>query len=180
MDTKETLSLTTRLLHWLVAITIVTLICVGYYMAEFDVGWLYPIHKAFGVLALLIILPRIIWRLKNGWPIPVRDYPAWEDKLARLSHWILIVGSIIMPLSGFIFSGASGHGVSVFGLVLAPTNYNANHEAIPFNEPVADIGHEIHEVVGMIMAIAVVLHVAGALKHHILDKDRTLLRMLGK
>lgn len=182
MDTQQQLSLTTRTLHWLVALFVIGLVCVGFYMSTYEIWSLYPIHKAFGVIALLVILPRIVWRLKNRWPTPVRDYPAWEHKLAVLTHWVLILGTLIMPISGFIFSGAGGHGVDVFGLVLAPANPNPANpaEVIPFNETMADAGHEIHEFVGYIMAIAIILHIAGALKHHILDKDRTLLRMLGK
>lgn len=182
MDTQNQLSTITRTLHWLVALTIISMLAVGFYMATFEVWSLFPIHKAFGVLVLLIILPRILWRLKNGWPTPVREYPTWEHKLALVTHWILILGTLIMPISGFIFSGASGHGVDVFGVVLAPTNPDpANpHDVIPFNETVADIGSEAHEIVGYLMVIAIVLHIAGALKHHIIDKDRTLLRMLTK
>ncbi len=182
MDTQNQLSPITRALHWLVALMIISLLAVGFYMATFEVWALYPIHKAFGVIALLIILPRVVWRLKNGWPIPVRDYPTWEHKLAVATHWVLILGTVIMPISGFIFSGASGHGVDVFGLVLAPMNPDPSHpgEVIAFNETVADAGNELHEIVGYVMAMAIALHIAGALKHHIFDKDRTLLRMLGK
>jgi cytochrome b561 len=182
MDTQDKLSTTTRVLHWLVALIIITMLAVGFYMATFEVWSLFPIHKAFGVIALLIILPRVLWRLKSGWPVTVREYPTWEHKLAVVTHWVLILGTLIMPISGFIFSGAGGHGVDVFGLVLAPMNPDPTnpHEVIPFNATVADIGHETHEIVGYIMAIAIVLHIAGALKHHIIDKDRTLLRMFGK
>ena len=180
MDTKERFSTTTRILHWLVALAIITLLCIGFYMSTYEVGSLFSIHKSLGVLVLLIVLPRIFWRMKNGWPIPVQEFPGWERKLAHLSHWILILGSIIMPLSGFIFSGASGHGVSVFGLELVPTNYDANHHAVAFNKPVANLGHEIHEMVGTILAITIAIHVLAALKHHFINKDRTLLRMLGK
>lgn len=182
MDTQNQLSPITRALHWLVALIIITMLAVGFYMATYEVWSLYPIHKAFGVLALLIILPRILWRLKNGWPTPVREYPTWEHKLALTTHWVLILGTLIMPISGFIFSGASGHGVDVFGLVIVPMNPDPanSHEVIPYNETMAGIGHETHEIVGYLMVIAIVLHVAGALKHHIIDKDRTLLRMLGK
>ena len=182
MDTQQQLSPITRALHWLVALTIITMLAVGFYMASNEVWSLYPIHKAFGVIALLIILPRILWRLKNGWPTPVRHYPTWEHKLALATHWVLILGTVIMPISGFIFSAAGGYGVDVFGFVIAPANHNpANpNEVIPFNAALSNAGHETHELVGYLMVIAIVLHVAGALKHHIIDKDRTLLRMLGK
>jgi cytochrome b561 len=182
MDTQNQLSSITRALHWLIALIIITMLAVGFYMATFEVWSLFPIHKAFGVLALLIILPRIAWRLRNGWPTPVQNYPTWEHKLALATHWILILGTLIMPISGFILSGAGGHGVDVFGLVIVPTNPDpANpHDVIPFNNTMADIGSATHEIVGYIMVITIVLHIAGALKHHIIDKDRTLLRMLGK
>lgn len=182
MDTKEKLSGVTRALHWIIAISILTMLSVGFYMAIYEVWALYPIHKAMGVILFAVILVRVVWRLKNGWPTPVRDYPAWEHKLAVATHWALILGTLIMPISGFVFSGAGGYGVDVFGMVLAPANHNPLNpaEVIPFNKPVSDIAHTIHEIVGDLLAIAIMLHVAGALKHHIMDKDRTLLRMLGK
>lgn len=182
MDTKEKFSPITITLHWLIAISIICLLAVGFYMATAEVWSLYPIHKSFGIIVFVLAVLRILWRIKNGWPIPVRDYPAWEHKLAVLTHWILITGTIVMPLSGFIFSGAGGYGVEVFGLTLAPSNPNPADltKVIAFNQPMSDVGHEVHEIVGYIMAIAIALHLAGALKHHIIDKDRTLLRMLGK
>lgn len=182
MDTQNQLSPITRALHWLVALTILTLLTVGFYMTTYEVWALYPIHKAFGVLALLIILPRIVWRLKNGWPTPVREYPTWEHKLALVTHWVLILGTLIMPISGFLFSGAGGYGVDVFGLVLVPPNHNPTNpsEAMPYNAAVSELGSTVHGVVGYLMVLAIFLHIAGALKHHIIDKDRTLLRMLGK
>jgi cytochrome b561 len=182
MDTQQQLSPITRALHWLVALIIIGQLTVGFYMATFEVFALFPLHKAFGVIALLVILPRVIWRLKHGWPTPLRNYAAWEHKLALATHWVLILGTLLMPISGFIFSGASGHGVDIFGLVLAPTNPDPINlgKVIPFNKTVADAGHELHEILGYLMAFAIALHLAGALKHHIFDKDRTLLRMLGK
>lgn len=182
MDTKEKFSPITITLHWLVAISIICLLAVGFYMAEAEAWSLYPIHKSFGIIVFVLAVIRIIWRIKNGWPTPVRDYPAWEHKLAVVTHWILIIGTIVMPLSGFIFSGAGGYGVELFGLTLAPSNpdpANPGH-VIPFNKAMSDGGHEVHETVGLIMAVVILLHIAGALKHHIIDKDRTLLRMLGK
>jgi cytochrome b561 len=182
VDTKEKFSPITITLHWLIAISIVCLLIVGFYMATAEVWSLYPIHKSFGIVVFVLAIVRILWRIKNGWPIPVRDYPAWEHKLAVLTHWILIIGTVVMPLSGFIFSGAGGYGVEVFGLTIAPSNpdpVNPGH-VIPFNKEMSDGGHEVHELVGLMMAGVILLHVAGALKHHIIDKDRTLLRMLGK
>ena len=182
MDSKEKLSGLTIALHWIIAITVIVMINVGFYMATFEVWALYPIHKAIGVIIFTVILVRVVWRLKNGWPTPIRDYPAWEHKLAVTTHWVLILGTIIMPISGFIFSGAGGYGVDVFGWILVRSNHNPANlaEVIPFNKAISEVAHEIHEIVGILLAIALILHIAGALKHHIIDKDRTLLRMLGK
>lgn len=181
-DTKEKFSKITVILHWLVAISIIFLLAVGFYMANKEVWSLYPIHKSFGIAVFIIALARVIWRIKNGWPQPASNYAAWEHKLALVSHWILITGTIVMPLSGFIFSSAGGYGVEFFGLPLAPANHNPEDpvRVIPFNATMSGAGRDVHGIVGIIMAATILLHVAGALKHHIIDKDRTLLRMLGK
>jgi cytochrome b561 len=179
---KHYLSLATRSLHWLVALSMILLTIVGFYMSTFEIWDLYGIHKAFGVIALIIIIPRIVLRLKNGRPTPVREYPLWEHRVAVIVHWVLLLSTIIMPISGFLYSSASGHGVEIFGFVLIPSNYSnvQPSEAIPFNSTLSDIGQETHEILGYVLAATIILHVIGTVKHHYFDKDRTLLRMLGK
>lgn len=180
MDTKAQLSFTSRFLHWIIAVTLLGMIAAGFYMSNFEVWALYSIHKSIGVIIFGFILARVIWRLKNGWPESVRAYPKWEHGLAVVIHWLLLIGSVVMPISGMIYSGFSGHGFGVFGLSIVSAQYTAAGEVIPVNESLSEIGHEIHELAAFILVAAIILHVAGALKHHIIDKDRTLLRMLGK
>lgn len=182
MTSTNSLPTATRLLHWVVALLMIGLLCVGFVMATFELYALYPLHKAFGVLALLIIVPRAVLRLVQGWPVPVRHYPAWEHGLAVLMHWVLLLGTLLMPLSGLAMSAAGGHGVDVFGFQLFAANPDPAQpgEVLPLDATLAGIGHTVHWLAGYAVAAAVLLHVAGALKHHVLDKDRTLLRMLGR
>lgn len=178
-DTKAKLSHITISLHWLVGLTIIALIGVGMYMESNSVYSLYPIHKSIGILILLFVIPRVIWRLYNGWPQPASDYQVWEHRLAHLIHWVLIIGTVLFPISGMMMSGAGGHGLEVFGIELLSANV-VDGKAVPLNADVAGLGHTMHGVLGNVMIGAIVLHVAGALKHHIMDKDHTLKRMLGK
>ncbi|WP_347985812.1 cytochrome b [Methylomonas sp. AM2-LC] len=179
---KQQLSMTMRSLHWLVALGMIFLTVVGFYMSTYEVWDLYDIHKEVGVIALLIILPRIVLRLKKGWPTPVREYPVLEHKLAVVVHWVLLISTILMPISGFIMSSAGGHGVDVLGFVLFPSNFSSANpsEAIPLNATLAEFAEETHGLLGYVLAATIILHVVGTLKHHYFDKDRTLLRMLGK
>lgn len=177
-----TLSPATRRLHWLVATFVVLLLAVGFFMTTFDVYAPMPLHKSLGMLALLVIVPRIVWRIKEGWPPPASAYAAWEHALAKLVHWVLLLGTLAMPLSGMAMSGAGGRGLILFGLqLLAPNPDPANPgKVIPLNETVAGAGSTVHEALAWVLLVALALHLAGALKHHIVDKDRTLLRMLGR
>lgn len=182
MDTKNNLSLTTRSLHWLIAICFIALTAVGIYMANTEAWALYPLHKSFGVILFVVILLRVGWRVKQGWPTPVGQYQKIELVLAKVTHWILLLGTIAMPISGMLYSGMSGHGFGIFGWTILKGNYDpANPEqVIPHSELLSAISEQAHEIIGYTLAVAIVLHVAGACKHHFLDRDRTLLRMLGK
>ncbi|OAD20956.1 cytochrome b561, partial [Candidatus Thiomargarita nelsonii] len=93
----------------------------------------------------------------------------------------LIIGTVLIPISGFMMSAMGGHGVDLFGLELVAHNANPMNppEVIPLNASLAQIGHTLHYWAGYILIAAVVLHVIGAFKHHIIDKDGTLQRMLG-
>ncbi len=180
-DTKEALSSLTIFLHWMVGLTIIALVSVGIYMSENEVFELYPIHKSIGVLIFAVVVVRVYWRFVNGWLQPVTEYRAIEHNLAKIIHWVLIIAMIVMPISGFIMSGAGGYGVSVFGLEIIAAQFDpVAKEAIPHNAALAGLMHEIHAIAGWTMAVAIVLHIAGAFKHHVIDKDNTLRRMLGK
>lgn len=178
-DTKTKLSKVTVSLHWIVGLTIVALLAVGVYMEQNEAFALYPIHKSFGVIIFAFVIARVIWRIKNGWPEPASDYARHEQILSKIVHWVLIIGTILMPVSGMMLSGAGGYGVYIFSLEIIPTNF-VNGEGVPYNETVAGIGYVLHGYIGNIMIGAIVLHILGALKHHIMDKDGTLKRMLGQ
>jgi cytochrome b561 len=180
-DTASRLSNTTLVLHWLVGLSIIGLLAVGLYMEENEVGWLYPLHKSFGILVFFLALARIIWRIRNGWPTPAGDHKAIEHMLARAMHWLLIIGTVLMPISGFLMSTLGGHAVGLFGLELVPGNPDPANpdEMLARNKALAGFFHEMHGIAGLIMIGAIALHAAAGLKHHIVDKDGTLRRMLG-
>ena len=180
IDTKSELSSNTLILHWVVGIIMIILLATGVFMKETETYALYPWHKAFGVLIALPVILRVLWRLKSGWPPPVREYKEIEKKLSKFIHYLLLIGTVILPISGFMMSAIGGHGVELFGLELFPRNPNPLNpqEVIALNGSVAGIAHEVHSIAGYIIIIGVILHTAGVLKHHIFDKDGTLLRML--
>jgi cytochrome b561 len=182
LDTPQQLSKTTIILHWVVGLSMIGLLAVGQVMEIFELYSLYPIHKALGFLIFFVILARVVWRFKNGWPTPVSQYQRHEQILSKLVHWVLIIGTILMPISGFLMSAVGGHGVDVFGWEVVARNpdpVNAG-KVIAHNADIAGTAHTLHGIIGKIMMGAVALHIAGALKHHIADKDNTLRRMLGK
>lgn len=172
MKTQK-LSRTSVALHWIVAIMMLMLLGSGIYMEEFKVRDVYPIHKSFGVTITLFVLLRIFWRLKQGWPTPHPTHAAWERKLSRLSHYVLITGTLLMPISGMIGSIAGGRGLYWFGVELLARDPAGK------NRMLAEAAHDVHEIIAKIIIVFLILHIVGALKHHFIDKDNTLRRMLG-
>ena len=181
-DSKFQFSKITVSLHWIVAILMIALLAVGIYMTENHDYSLYTLHKSFGVVVLVFAFARAVWRVKNGWPVPAGDYKAWEHMLAGVIHWVLILGTLILPVSGIIMSSMGGHNVPFFGFDLIPANHDPVNpqDVLPRNEGLSEAAGEVHEIVGYLLIAAIILHVAGALKHHIIDKDGTLQRMRGK
>ena len=168
-DSHTKLATTTVFLHWLVGLTIIGMLATGIYMAENGVYTLYPWHKAIGFLLLFVALARVVWRMKNGWPSAVANYKPLEHKLATVVHWVLILSTLLMPISGLM--------VEVF----AP-NFSVDdpEKTLPINYELSKAGAAIHFYLGYTVIVALLLHIAGALKHHLVDKDGTLKRMLGK
>ncbi|WP_299494773.1 cytochrome b [uncultured Shewanella sp.] len=179
-DTKTKFSSLTLSLHWIIAVCFICLLSVGFYMTSYNAFVLYPIHKSIGILLFTIIVWRVIWRYINGWPTPVSQYPLLERFLAKVVHWLLIIGILLMPISGMLMSAASGHGLFVFGLELFPANFDSTGKIAPIAANMGELGETLHGTGANIMVAAISLHVLGALKHHFIDKDGTLSRMLGK
>lgn len=169
-----------RFFHWGVALLMISLLSVGLYMESYSDYSLYPIHKSMGVLALLLILPRVIIRVIKGWPKPVANshYASYEILLSKVVHWILIIGTLVMPISGMMMSGAGGHGIHVFGLELLAQNINSQGQTQAINATIAQLGATTHAILGKVLIGCIVLHTLGAFKHHVIDKDDTLKRML--
>lgn len=182
MDNKHAFSKATVWLHWLVAIIILSMMTLGAYMSLLEVYGVYDIHKSIGVLVFPLLLARVLWRLKQGWPEPLHRYSAVEQFLAKFTHWALLLGIIALPIAGMIYSGASGHGFGIFGLQVFPANHHPTEafQVIPYNEQLSIIGETAHEWIGYGLMVILALHIAGALKHHVIDGDGTLRRMLGK
>lgn len=86
-----------------------------------------------------------------------------------------------MPVTGMIYSGSSGNGFGIFGIEIVPANVPpAGGMAIPLSAGWSDLGQAMHGYLGYFLLGLIALHVAAALKHHLLDKDATLTRMLGR
>ncbi len=162
-----------RTFHWLTALLIFGLIPLGLYMGEVAYGpeklQLYVIHKSFGFLALFIVIGRILWRVLNLPPSHLETHAGWERFLAGVTHFFLYAALIGMPLSGWIMSSAAEYPVPFFGLDMP--------NIVGKDETLYKIAGATHGYLAYALIVAVGLHVAGAFKHHFIDKDSTLMRM---
>ena len=176
-DTFEKFSLTTVSLHWIIAIGMIAMLAFGLYLEDLpkspEKGELLGIHKSFGVIILVVALLRIFWRAKNKFPKPLSTLANWQAKLAKFTHWFLIIGTVMMPISGVIMTIGGGRSIAVFGVELIA----GSGEKI---EALSQVGHIIHGLGGKLIILFLILHVIGAIKHQVFDKDGTLSRMAGR
>lgn len=161
--------------HWSVAVVFLSTLGLGFYLDFFGSGrglrgpWM-GVHQATGVLFLFLAVWRIGWRLTQGFPEDVAPMPAWQRWAAKLVHWMLLFAIIAMPVSGILLSIYSERPINVFGLFALP--------AQPENELVSRIATAVHESLSYIVAGTIFMHVGAVIKHHVLDKDDTLRRMI--
>lgn len=172
------LSNLTKILHVTIAISMIFLLIVGIYMEENEVFFLYPIHKSIGVIVFAFAIFRIIHRIKEGWPQAIGNASKIQLAMAKLVHWGLITLTALYPASGMMMSGGGGHGIEVFGIELLAENHDdITGKTIALNETIASIGHNLHGILMNILILLIVVHIVGALKHHLFDKDETISRM---
>lgn len=160
--------------HWVIAALILVAFPLGVYMHELPLSptklKLYSYHKWIGITVLLLFVPRILWRITHRPPAPL-PMPAWQHRIAEGTHHLLYLLMFLVPLSGWLMSSAKGFQVVYFGVLPLP-------DLVGKSEDLGDLLKEVHEALNFGLLALVGLHVAGTLKHMIIDKDGTLRRML--
>jgi cytochrome b561 len=162
------------LFHWVLALGIVGAFCLGLYMADLPFSptrlKLFNWHKWAGVTILALSALRLLWRLTHRPPADV-PMPRLQARLAHLVHGLLYLAFFLVPLSGWAYSSAIGFPIVLFGVLPLP-------DFVPVSKALAATMKEGHELLAWTLAILVIAHVAGALKHQWIDKDGLLLRMM--
>lgn len=164
-------------LHWGIGAGVLGLLAFGFWLQTVKGGpdktALVQIHKSVGVIVFAAALVRVVWRMREGFPAPAGPHAPWERRGAILLHVFLIAATLLMPLSGILRSLAYARPVSVFGWPVIPKLFEAKHETL------YAVASNLHDGLALALSAALALHVAAALKHHWIDRDATLTRILG-
>ncbi|MGZ8270454.1 MAG: cytochrome b [Methylophilus sp.] len=195
MSNNNKYTKTAVILHWLIALAIFAMFALGWYMTGlpkeapkqmaydlFDWGiytwqlseeasprnFYFNLHKSVGITILGLVIIRILWRITHKPPALLTSYKAWERKLSTAAHHLLYLLMFVLPVSGLIMAMSGKYGVKWFGL-----DFLSGSD----NEMIREIFKEAHEVIGFIILLVIALHIVGALKHKLIDKDTTMDRM---
>ena len=166
-----------QLLHWLMAALIIAAFCVGFYMVDLKLSptklKLFSYHKWIGVTVFALVLLRLGWRLYAPPPPLPASLPDWQRRASAISHRLLYLLMLVVPLSGWLMSSAKGFQTVYFGLLPIPDLLAKN----------PDLGKQletVHWALNKLLLLTVLVHVSAALKHHFVDRDAVLRRMLPK
>jgi len=163
-----------RVIHWLMAIFIIGMLCSGFYMKSLPFSneikfSIYDIHKACGITVLGLIIMRIFFRVFTYVP----PLPASSSQLtvhaSKIVHLGLYFLMLLMPLSGYVMSSASGRAIKYFFHI--PLLINENRE-------LTNAANELHSTLAYFIILFIILHIAGTLKHILIDKQNVLKRII--
>jgi len=176
-NTENSYGLVAIVLHWLMAITVFSLFGLGLYMVELTYydAWYkgsLDLHKNIGMTLFVALMLRIVWRAVNITPENAdKSASTVEVNIAHYAHLALYVFMFILMISGYLISTADGRAIDVFGLLSVP--------ALPFSYAnQEDIAGNIHEILAWTLILLSGGHALAAFKHHFVNKNTTLLRML--
>src|SRR5256885_12547109 len=166
---------TSKVLHWLVAASVLTTAPVAIAMVRVDKGptqdMLYNFHKSLGVLILILMVLRLINRLTVGAPIPDPNIEPWQKTASSAVHGLLYLLLLAMPVVGYIANSAYGAPTPFFGLFTLP-------KLVADNKELATTLFVLHRWTGFLVILLVAMHIGGALFHYLVRRDRVLHRML--
>lgn len=162
-------------LHWAIALLIFAGFPLGVYMQDLPLSpdklRLYSYHKWIGVSVLLLAAIRVSWRATHRPPPLPASMPSWERLAAQSVHFLLYALLFAIPLSGWLMSSAKGVQTVYFGVLPLP-------DLVGKDKELGDMLKEVHETLNFALLGLVLAHVAAALKHHFVERDDILARML--
>jgi cytochrome b561 len=167
----------TRTIHWLMALAILGMLGFGLYIEDMEPSlsnlWMYSAHKSVGLILLILVILRLVWhRISPPPPILTDGVALWQLTLARAVHVSLYALLLLVPLTGWIASSATGLDVMIFDRWTVPS-------IAPVSEAWENTFFALHGLFTKLLMAAIVLHAGGAVLRH-LHGDRTLRRMVGR
>ena len=164
-----------RMLHWVTAILVLTMIPMGIVIMNADTGpgqdFLFNLHRSIGVILLPIVVGRLIWRMMHP-PMPLpADIPIIQRGTAHTIYWTLYALLVIQPIVGWIATSAYRAPIEVFWIFVLTPIWRGNW---PFPEQL----FAVHQLFGIVLAILICAHIGAALFHHIVRRDHVLMRMI--
>ncbi|MEL7090623.1 MAG: cytochrome b/b6 domain-containing protein [Pseudomonadota bacterium] len=179
-NTRNSYGTVAKSLHWLTALLILTLFPLGIIANEMpydtseqlaDKAWMFSLHKTVGVTLFFVAVARILWAVTQPKPGLLHPDRKAETLAAETVHWLLYGSLVVVPLSGWIHHAAT----TGFAPIWWP--FGQNLPLVPKSETLAGVMAGAHWVLTKVLALSLILHIAGAMKHHVVDKDATLRRM---
>ena len=184
MKTSQTPSIdrystTAIVLHWVLAISILTVFAVGFFLDDMPlspfklkvINW----HKWAGASILFLSVLRLVWRITHRPPaLPARiesAMPGWQRTAYHATHHLMYLLFFAVPLLGWAYSSAKGFPIVWFGVLPLP-------DLLPVNKELAETLKDLHGLAAFGLIGLVGLHVAAALKHQFIDRDGLISRML--
>ena len=175
MTDQERYSATAIILHWVMAILLICMFGLGWYMVDLPKGseersWFFALHKSIGLTIALLALMRLFWRFTHVPPALPESITNFKQQLAGLTHWLLYVAMFIQPVSGYISSSFSGYKTKIWGLPLPHWGWKS---------PVLnEIFTDIHVASSVILVCLIVIHLCGVLVHVYQGEASILRRMI--
>ncbi len=165
---------TAIVLHWLAGALILCGFALGLWLQDLPLSpqtlRLYSYHKWIGITVFLLAVTRLAWRVAHP-PPAAEAMPAWQRRAAAVTHALLYALMLVIPLSGWIYSSAAGVQVVYLGLVPLP-------DLVPKDKALANVLKAVHGALNYTLLTLVAVHAGAALKHHWVDRDDVLRRML--
>ena len=174
LNTRDSYGLIARILHWLIFLLVAGMLISGFsisYLPSNGIKSLViSIHKSTGFIIFLLMIARLLWRLYSP---PPRDLgeSLILNYAAHVLHTVLYILLFLQPLVGILMSQTYGYPVSVFGIFELP-------QIIWKSQLLANFFSKVHTVIGVLLTVSIIIHAAAALKHHYIDRNRILIRML--